>query len=60
MTRRRSSARRPTSAAAAKQMLARADRMLDNLDEVRQEDKYANISFRNRPPAARPRSMRPA
>ncbi len=32
-------------AAAAKQMLARADRMLDNLDEVRQEDKYANISF---------------
>jgi ATPase subunit of ABC transporter with duplicated ATPase domains len=32
-------------AAAAKQMLARADRMLDNLDEVRQEDKYASISF---------------
>ncbi|MGO1949730.1 MAG: ABC-F family ATP-binding cassette domain-containing protein [Mycobacteriaceae bacterium] len=32
-------------AAAAKQMLARADRMVDNLDEVRQEDKYAHISF---------------
>jgi ATPase subunit of ABC transporter with duplicated ATPase domains len=34
-----------TKAAAAKQMIARADRMIDDLDEVRQEDKYANISF---------------
>ncbi|MEY8565454.1 ABC-F family ATP-binding cassette domain-containing protein [Corynebacterium sp.] len=34
-----------TKAAAAKQMLARADRMIDDLDEVRQDDKYASISF---------------
>lgn len=34
-----------TKAAAAKQMLARADKMIDSLDEVRQEDRYAHISF---------------
>lgn len=34
-----------TKAAAAKQMLARADKMIDSLDDVRQEDRYAHISF---------------
>ena len=34
-----------TKAAAAKQMLARADRMLGSLDDVRQADRVANISF---------------
>lgn len=34
-----------TKAAAAKQMLARADRMLGNLDEVRQADRVAHITF---------------
>ncbi|WP_018024008.1 ABC-F family ATP-binding cassette domain-containing protein [Corynebacterium ulceribovis] len=32
-------------AKAAKQMLARADRLMDNLDEVRIDDKVAHISF---------------
>ncbi|MCQ9352402.1 ATP-binding cassette domain-containing protein [Corynebacterium sp. 153RC1] len=34
-----------TKAAAAKQMLARADRMLGSLDDVRQADRVAHISF---------------
>lgn len=34
-----------TKAAAAKQMLARADKMIDSLDDVRQEDHVATIKF---------------
>ncbi|AZA11462.1 ABC-F family ATP-binding cassette domain-containing protein [Corynebacterium gerontici] len=34
-----------TKAAAAKQMLARAERMMGSLDEVRQADRVANIKF---------------
>ncbi|MBC6763749.1 ABC transporter ATP-binding protein [Corynebacterium sp. LK22] len=34
-----------TKARAAKQMVARAERMMDSLDEVRVEDKVAHISF---------------
>lgn len=34
-----------TKAAAAKQMIARAERMIDNLDEIRVADRAANIVF---------------
>lgn len=34
-----------TKARAAKQMVARADRMMNELDEVREEDRVAHISF---------------
>lgn len=45
-----------TKAAAAKQMIARAERMIDNLDEIRVADRAANIVFPEPAPCGKPHS----